>query len=226
MTTTIVLKTIGSTVFMVNCLIQFGQPAWGLPFPTARRLDLDQSLDPRPESGHKTRGWTLDQSPNSNRPMRKLHFIQRFHMTSHIFTLYIIYSNRYSRGLLDLFCIKKKKGTIYITFIKSFSIIKYSITLLQKFEIPATIHKIKLQYEFTSFSFSQFFFFLTTSSPSRADETRRNFTTNRVFLRVRPPQKKSEVFNEEMRGWGASPPTLPPVVMRTTFRFQEGPTKS
>ena len=109
MTTTIVLKTIGSTVFMVNCLIQFGQPAWGLPFPTDRRLDLDQSLDPRPESGHKTRGWTLDQSPNSNRPMRKLHFIQRFHMTSHIFTLYIIYSNRYSRGLLDLFCIKKKK---------------------------------------------------------------------------------------------------------------------
>lgn len=33
-----------------------------------------------------------------------------------------------------------KKGTTYIiTFIKSFSIIKYSMTLLQKCDIPATI---------------------------------------------------------------------------------------
>ena len=39
--------------------------------------------------------------------------------------------------VFDLFLYKK--GTIYITFIKSFSIIKYNITLLQKFQIPATI---------------------------------------------------------------------------------------
>lgn len=37
----------------------------------------------------------------------------------------------------DLFLYKK--GTIYITFIKSLSIIKYNITRLQKCQIPATI---------------------------------------------------------------------------------------
>lgn len=54
-----------------------------------------------------------------------------------------------------------KKGTIYITFIKSFSIIKYSITLLQKCEIPATIqditpirvHKVSFHYFFSCLFF-------------------------------------------------------------------------
>lgn len=48
-----------------------------------------------------------------------------------------------------------KKGTIYITFIKSFSIIKYNITLLQKFQIPATI-QVKLPRRVHTVSFSHF----------------------------------------------------------------------
>lgn len=69
-----------------------------------------------------------------------------------------VFNHTYSSGLLDLFCIKKKKGTIYITFIKSFSIIKYSITLLQKFEIPATIQdktpiRVHKVHSFISFFF-------------------------------------------------------------------------
>lgn len=48
-----------------------------------------------------------------------------------------------------------KKGTIYITFIKSFSIIKYNITLLQEFQIPATI-QVKLPRGVHTVSFSHF----------------------------------------------------------------------
>lgn len=55
-----------------------------------------------------------------------------------------------SNCVFDLFLYKK--GTIYITFIKSFGIIKYNVTLLQKFEIPATIQD-KLPIEVHTVSF-------------------------------------------------------------------------
>lgn len=95
----------------------------------------------------------------------------------------------------DLFCIKK--GTIYITFIKSFSIIKYNITLLQKFQIPATIQdKLpKSSHRFILFHF----FFQTTSSPSCANnfyKTRLIFffffctVNNQVSIRVPASAKK------------------------------------
>lgn len=60
-------------------------------------------------------------------------------------------------AFLIYFCIKK--GTIYITFIKSFSIIKYNITLLQKFQIPATIQdKLPIRVHTVSFFHFNFFF--------------------------------------------------------------------
>lgn len=64
-----------------------------------------------------------------------------------------------SNCVFDLFLYKK--GTIYITFIKSFSIIKYNITLLQKFQIPATIQdKLPIRVHTGSFfHFNSFFFF-------------------------------------------------------------------
>lgn len=54
-----------------------------------------------------------------------------------------------------------KKGTIYITFIKSFRIIKYNITLLQKFRASATIQVKNSQRRVNTVPFSQFnmFFF-------------------------------------------------------------------
>lgn len=62
-----------------------------------------------------------------------------------------------SNCVFDLFLYKK--GTIYITFIKSFSIIKYNITLLQKFQISATIQD-KLPIRVHTVSFFHFYFFL------------------------------------------------------------------
>lgn len=108
-----------------------------------------------------------------------------------------------------------KKGTIYITFIKSFSIIKYNITLLQKFQIPATIQdKLPIRVHTVSFFHFNFFcfvfcFFKTTSSPSCAnnsDKTRLNFLqklTKLSFLfTFPPPQKKRRLQQGEGQGWG------------------------
>lgn len=94
-------------------------------------------------------------------------------------TVYFPQNKTSSNCVFDLFLYKK--GTIYITFIKSFSIIKYNITLLQKFQIPATIQdKLPIRVHTVSFFHFNFFFFffLTTSSPSCAnnsDKTRLNF---------------------------------------------------
>lgn len=72
-----------------------------------------------------------------------------------------------------------KKGTIYIiTFIKSFSIIKYSITLLQKCAIPLTIQD-KPQSEFTRFHL--FISFFTMSSPSCAKKSNNSDKTDYIL---------------------------------------------
>lgn len=101
-------------------------------------------------------------------------------------------------SVLRFWFILYKKGTIYITFIKSFSIIKYNITLLQKFQIPATIQD-KLPRRVHTVSFFFISFFQTTSSPSCANnsyKTRLFFlfffctVNNQVAIRVPASAKK------------------------------------
>lgn len=115
-----------------------------------------------------------------------------------------------STCVFDLFLYKK--GTIYITFIKSFSIIKYNITLLQKFQIPATIQdKLPIRVHKVSFFSFQLFFLNNVQSfmcqQFWQDETKLFTVTNQVFFsksrsHLRKKAKTSTRKRGDRGGWG------------------------
>lgn len=107
--------------------------------------------------------------------------------------------------VFDLFLYKK--GTIYITFIKSFSIIKYNITLLQKFQIPATIQdKLPIRVHKVSFFHFNFFFLNNVQSfmcqQFWQDKTKLFTVTNQVVFSIHVPTSAKKAKTSTRRGTG------------------------